>query len=132
MISPRELKAGNHVFLTSKRLSITIVKVERDTVVYETFPQNSTCSIDEISGIPLTPSLLRKLSFDLDKDNATWSGMGITVQAKPDGCFYGARINRNRTKITYVHELQNYFGEFFELFKREKRALKVPSSMCAV
>lgn len=126
MISPCELKAGNQVFLNSKQLSITIVKVEKDTVVFETFPQNSTCGLHDISGIPVTPALLKKLSFQLDNQSSTWSGMGINIQEKPDGCWYGARINRNRAKITYLHELQNYFVEFFELFKREKRALIVP------
>jgi hypothetical protein len=96
--------------------------------MYQTFPINSCCSLNEITGILVTPTLLGQLSFHYDSDKNNWSGQGITIQKKADGFFYGARIGRNRTRIIFLHELQNYISDYFNLFHHEKRTLNLLSN----
>lgn len=123
MIDIHELRAGNQVSLNSSDTLVTILKVEDDRVLLETFPESSYYAGDEISGIPLTTSLLQKLAFTNDKDYNTWNGQGINIEMKPDGFFYGLRIERQRFKMQYLHQLQNYITDFFFLFRAQDRSL---------
>ena len=125
MIEPKDLRAGNEVFFTKANCKITLIKVYNESVMFQSFPTNSSCPVNDISGIPVTPALFSKLSFEYDSDKSTWSGQGVVLKKNADGYFYGARIERNRARIIYLHELQNYITDYFNLFHHEKRMLTI-------
>ena len=120
-----DVRAGNQVVLNLSGSTVTVLKVEDNKVLLDTFPNSSYCLDDNISGIPLTTSVLRKLSFTNDGDINTWFGEGININLKPDGFFYGLRITKARAKMQYLHQLQNYITDFYLLFKKQKRSLNV-------
>ena len=122
---PLDIRPGNQVLLNSSGTRVTVLKVEDDMVLLETFPENTYCSNAEISGIPLTTSMLRDLSFSNDEESTTWFGQGINIHVKPDGFYYGLRIFRRRAKMQYLHELQNYLADFYFHFKDENRTLNI-------
>ena len=123
MINSEDIRAGNQVLFKASGSTVTILKVEDDKILLDTFPQGSYCSNNDISGVPLTKSILRKLSFDNSEESETWSGQGIKIHEKPDGCFYGLRISKTRAKMEYLHQLQNYLTDFYALFRQEDRSL---------
>jgi len=123
MINPEDIRAGNQVLFKASGYSVRILKVEDDRILLDTFPQGSYCSNNDVSGVPLTKSILRKLSFDNSEDSVTWSGQGIKIHEKPDGFFYGLRISKSRAKMEYLHQLQNYLTDFYALFRQENRSL---------
>lgn len=125
MTKTLDIRPGNQVLLNTSGTRVTVLNVEDNMIVLETFPQNTYCSNIEISGIPLTDSLLRNLSFSNEEDNATWNGQGINIHEKPDGFFYGLRIFRARAKMQYLHELQNYLADFYFHFKDQQRSLNI-------
>ena len=118
-----DLRPGNQVLFNPSGTRVTVLKVENDMVLLETFPENTYCSNTEISGIQLTTSMLENLSFSNEEDSTTWFGQGINIHTRPDGSFYGLRILRQRAKINYLHQLQNYLADFYFLFKDENRSL---------
>ena len=122
---PLDIRPGNQVLFNSSNTRVTVLKVEDDMLLLETFPKNTYCSGTEISGIPLTTSLLRELSFSNDEESTTWFGQGINIHVKPDGFYYGLRIFRKRAKMQYLHELQNYLADFYFHFKDENRTLNI-------
>ena len=122
---PLDIRPGNHVLLNSSGTRVTVLKVENDMILLETFPQNTYCSPGEISGIKLTTSMLEDLSFSNEEESTTWFGQGINIHIKPDGFFYGLRIFRRRAKIQYLHQLQNYLADFYFHFKDEDRTLNI-------
>lgn len=123
MINSEDIRAGNQVLFKASGSSVTILKVEDDKLLLDTFPRGSYCSNSDISGVPLTKSMLRKLSFDNSEDSVTWDGQGIRIHEKPDGFFYGLRISKTRAKMEYLHQLQNYLTDFYALFRQENRSL---------
>jgi len=125
MIDSQDIRIDNQVLHNTSGLTVTILKIENNKVLLDTLPQNSYFSNDDISGIPLTTDILRKLSFTNDEEYNKWSGHGISIHIKPDGFFYGLRILKNRTKIQYLHQLQNYISDFYSVFKEEKRSLNL-------
>ena len=125
MTETLDIRPGNQVLFNSSGTRVTVLRVEGDMVLLETFPQNTYCSNTEISGIPLTGSLLRNLSFSNEEESTTWNGQGINIHIKPDGFFYGLRIFRTRAKMQYLHELQNYLADFYFHFKDEQRSLNI-------
>jgi len=125
MINPGDLREGNRVFHNASSSTVTILKVEDDRVLLDTFPQSSYFSYTEISGIPLNASMLRDLLFTNDEDVDTWSGHGISIHIKPDGFFYGLRILKSRAKMQHLHQLQNYLSDFYLTFKQETRSLNL-------
>lgn len=129
MIDIQDVRAGNHVLLGKSGSAVTILKVENNSVLLESFPQNSCCSNTDISGILLTTSMLEKLCFNNDKESSTWNGQGINIHIKPDGFFYGLRITRQRAKIQYLHQLQNYITDFYALFREQSRALSFTAAV---
>jgi hypothetical protein len=122
---PLDIRPGNQVLFNSSDTRVTVLKVEDDMLLLETFPENTYCSNTEVSGIPLTTSLLRDLSFSNDEESTTWFGQGINIHVKPDGFYYGLRIFRRRAKMQYLHELQNYLADFYFHFKDENRTLNI-------
>jgi hypothetical protein len=125
MTETLDIRPGNQVIFNSSGTKVTVLQVEDNTVLLETFPENTYCSNTEISGIPLTSSLLRNLSFSNEEESTTWNGQGINIHIKPDGFFYGLRIFRTRAKMQYLHELQNYLADFYFHFKDEQRSLNI-------
>jgi hypothetical protein len=125
MINPADLREGNRVFHNASNSTVTILKVENDKVLLDTFPQSSYFLYTEISGIPLTTSMLYDLLFTNDENVDTWSGHGISIHIKPDGFFYGLRILKSRAKIQHLHQLQNYLSDFYLTFKQETRSLNL-------
>ena len=117
------MRPGNHVLLTATGLHATVVDVEQKSIVLESFPGNSSRLNEDVCGIPLTKNMLRALSFNDDKISDSWRGQGITIHLKKDGIFYGLRLLRNRTKIKYFHQLQNYIADFYATFKDQKKSL---------
>jgi hypothetical protein len=117
MIAPSDLRAGNQVLFNTSGSTVTVLKVEDDKVLLNTFPQNSYYSNNDISGIPLTTSILQKLSFSNEDEHTKWFGQGVNIHINKDGFFYGLRISKNRAKMQYLHELQNYVADFYALFR---------------
>lgn len=127
MIDSNDIRAGNQVLFNASGATVTILKVEQDNVLLDSFPQSSFYLNKDISGIALTPHVLRQLSFSNEEDYTKWLGLGITIEAKPDGFFYGLRITKNRAKMQYVHELQNYVTDFYALFRGQEYFLDTSS-----
>jgi len=125
MTDMQDLRPGNRVYHNSSKTPVTILKVENNQVLLDTFPQSSYFPDTEISGIPLTTSMLQDLSFTNDEEVDKWSGHGISIHVKPDGFFYGLRILKSRAKIQHLHQLQNYLTDFYLNFKQETRSLNV-------
>jgi len=123
MINHEDIRAGNQVLFKASGSTVTILKVESNKILLDTFPQSSYCSNSDISGVPLTKPMLRRLCFDNSEESTTWSGQGIKIHEKPDGIFYGLRILKTRAKMEYLHQLQNYITDFYALFREEKRSL---------
>jgi len=105
--------------------TVTILKVEDNKVLLNTFPESSYWSDTEVSGILITTSMLEKLAFNNNEQYDTWRGEGISIDLKPDHCFYGLRIQKNRAKIQYLHQLQNYISDFYSLFRQQKHSLNI-------
>lgn len=120
-----DLRAGNQVFHNASGSTVTILKIEGNNVLLDTFPKSSYWFITDVSGIPLTIATLQKLSFSNDEQYDTWRGQGIGIDLKPDGFFYGLRISKTKTKIQYLHQLQNYITDFYTLFKQQERSLNL-------
>ena len=93
MIEVNDIRAGNIVIHNASGIMVTVLKVEGTTVLLETFPQNSYCACKDISGIRLTFSLLRKLSFTNEEDADKWSGQGLCIHTKRDGFFLWLKNN---------------------------------------
>jgi len=125
MLEFDDIRAGNQVFHDSSGSIATILKVESNRILIETFPQNSYVSNNDISGIPLTDSLLRKLSFKNDEQSDTWNGESLNIRSKDDGFFYGLRNFKRKAKMQYLHQLQNYVADFYALFREKQHALDV-------
>lgn len=116
MIEVNDIRAGNVVIHTASGTMVTVLKVEGNTVLLETFPQNSYCACADISGIKLTSSLLKRLSFTNEEEADKWSGQGLSIHTKPDGFYYGLRITKNRAKMQHLHQLQNYIEDYYARF----------------
>ena len=129
MTQLKDIRAGNKVLFNQSGATVTILKVDNNQVLLDTFPESSRHSNYTISGIMLTTSMLEKLSFNNDKDPAQWGGQGINIYKKLDGFFYGLRILKNRAKIQYLHQLQNYIADFYENFKDRKHSLLIPENL---
>jgi hypothetical protein len=125
MLELDDIRAGNQVLHNASGSIATILKVEDNKILLETFPQNIYVSGKDISGIPLTESLLKKLSFTNTEQNDTWSGEGLNIRAKDDGFFYGLRNFKSKAKMQYLHQLQNYVADFYALFRERQHALNV-------
>ena len=123
MINQQDIRAGNQVLFNASGTTVTILKVESNKILLDTFPQSSYYLNSDISGVPLTKSILRKLCFDNSEESTTWIGQGIKIHEKADGIFYGLRIVKTRAKMEYLHQLQNYLTDFYALFRQEHRSL---------
>lgn len=123
-----DVRIGNQVLFNPSGLEVTVLKVEDDKVLLDTFPKSSYYTGAHVSGIPLTTSLLQKLSFTNAKNYNIWQGQGINIEMKPDGIFYGLRILKTRAKIQYLHQLQNYIVDFYALFREKKYSLNLNSA----
>jgi hypothetical protein len=117
MTEVNDIRAGNMVMHNASGIMVTVLEVENNTVLLETFPQNSYCAAADVSGIKLTTSLLRTLSFTNEEEPGKWSAHGVSIHIKPDGFFYGLRITKNRAKLQYLHQLQNYVEDYHARFK---------------
>ena len=124
MLEFQDIRAGNQVLVNSSGVKVTIAKVENNEILLNTIPHSSLFSNEDISGIPLTTAMLRKLSFE-NEDANVWAGEGITIRLKEDGIFYGLRISKSRAKLQYLHQLQNYISDFYALFREEEYSLDV-------
>ena len=95
------------------------------TILYywKLFRKTVIAHIQIISGIQLTTSLLRRLSFTNEEEVNKWSGNGLVIHTKPGGFFYGLRITKNRAKMQYLHELQNYVEDYYENFREVRYSL---------
>jgi len=69
--------------------------------------------------------ILEKLAFNNNEQYDKWRGEGISIDLKPDRCFYGLRILKNRAKIQYLHQLQNYITDFYAMFRQQKHSLDI-------
>jgi hypothetical protein len=125
MINSDDIRVGNQVLFNTSGLPVTILKVEENKVLLNTFPKSSYYSNHDISGIPLTTSVLRKLSFSNEEEHTKWFGQGVNIHTKPDGFYYGLRISKSRAKIQYLHELQNYVTDFYALFRGRDYCLDI-------
>ena|SRR5436305_249436 len=125
MIDLRDLRTGNRVLHNASNSAVTVLKIENDAVLLDTFPISGNFSNTDISGIPLTTSMLSELLFTNDEEADKWTGHGISIYIKPDGIFYGLRILKSRAKIQHLHQLQNYLSDFYLTFKQENRSLNL-------
>jgi len=125
MIELNDIRAGNQVLFNLSGSTVTVLSVENDKVLLDTFPESSYYSNEDISGIPLTTDILKRLSFTNDVESTAWFGEGINIHIKPDGFFYGLRIQKNRAKMQYLHQLQNYIADFYALFRQENHVLNL-------
>ncbi len=125
MTEVNDIRKGNMVTHSASGTMVTVLKVENNTVLLETFPQNSYCPYTDVSGIQLTASLLRTLSFTNEEESGKWSAHGLSIYLKPDGFFYGLRITRNRAKIQYLHQLQNYVEDYHARFRDVHYSLNI-------
>jgi len=125
MADIHDIRDGNQVLHNASGSAVTILKVENNKVLLDTFPKSSYWLVTEISGIPLTTSILQKLLFTNDEQYDTWRGQGIGIDVKSDGFFYGLRISKSKTKIQYLHQLQNYIADFYTVFRQQKHCLDV-------
>ncbi|MBV9962500.1 MAG: hypothetical protein JO072_09665 [Parafilimonas sp.] len=121
----QDLRTGNIVLHNASGTTVTIIKVENSKVLLDTFPENSYWPNTDVSGIPLTTSMLEKLTFNNDEQYDKWCGEGISIDMKDDGFFYGLRITKSRAKIQYLHQLQNYIADFYSLFRQQKHSLDI-------
>jgi len=124
MLDLNDIRPGNQVLFNASGSTVTILNVEDNTVLLDTFPQSSYWPTTAISGIPLTVAMLRKLCFKNEEQNA-WIGEGITIYEKEDGFFYGLRISKSRAKMQYLHQLQNYITDFYALFRGQDHILNL-------
>jgi len=120
MTDNQDLRAGNVVLHNASGTTVTVIKVENNKVLLDTFPEKSYWPKTDVSGILITTSILEKLEFNNHEQYDKWSGEGISIDMKDDGCFYGLRITKNRAKIQYLHQLQNYIADFYLLFRQQK------------
>ena len=125
MLQFEDLREGNQVLHNASGSIATILNVENNKILLETFPTNSYVSANDISGIPLTVSMLEKLSFTNDGQSDTWVGENLSIKAKQDGFFYGLRNFKSKAKMQYLHQLQNYVTDFYALFREKQHALDV-------
>lgn len=125
MTDLQDIRVGNQVLHNASGSAVTILKIENNKVLLDTYPESSYYFITDISGIPLTTSMLNKLLFTNEEQYTTWRGQGISIDIKPDGFFYGLRISKSRTKIQYLHQLQNYIIDFYAIFKQRKHSLNL-------
>jgi hypothetical protein len=125
MIDIQYIRTGKQVLHNASGSSVTILKIESNKVLLGTFPESSYWSLADVSGIPLTTRMLEKLSFTNDEQYDTWRGQGLGIDIKPDGFFYGLRISKSRTKIQYLHQLQNYIADFYSIFRQQKHSLNL-------
>jgi hypothetical protein len=129
MTELKDIRAGNKVLLNRSGTTVTILQVDTNEVLLDNFPEGSHHSHSNISGIAFTTLMLEKLSFNNDEEPDKWRGQGINLYIKRDGFFYGLRISKNRAKIQYLHQLQNYIADFYENFRDQKRSLTIPESL---
>src|SRR4030095_612782 len=120
-----DIRAGNLVLFNMSGSTVTVLKVENNKVLLDTFPQSSYHPIKDISGISLTTDILKKLSFTNDIESTAWFGEGVNIHIRPDGFFYGLRIQKSRAKMQYLHQLQNYIADFYALFRGEDHVLSL-------
>ena len=125
MIEVNDIRAGNRVLHSPSGTTVTVLQVENNAVLLETFPQNSYCACADISGIQLTTSMLRRLSFTNEEEAGKWSCQGLNIYTKPDGFFYGLRITKNRAKMQHLHELQNYVEDYYARFMEMSYSLNI-------
>lgn len=127
MVDLHDIRPGNQVLHVTSGSIVTILKIENDKVLLDTFPQSSFFHNTNITGIPLTTAMLKKMAFTNDGEISTWSGQGISIHIKDDGFFYGLRILKSRAKIQFLHQLQNYIADFYSVFKQQTRSLNLNS-----
>jgi len=125
MTDNQDLRAGNVVLHNASGSTVTIIKVENNKVLLNTFPESSYWPDTDVSGILITTSILEKLAFNNNEQYDKWRGEGISIDLKPDRCFYGLRILKNRAKIQYLHQLQNYITDFYAMFRQQKHSLDI-------
>lgn len=126
-MTPTDIRPGNKVLHTASGVMVTVEQVNDDIVELESFPCSRRCPVTDISGIELTRDILQKLLFSNDIEPDKWSGQGIHLEKKPDGFYYGLRIEKNRTKIKHLHQLQNYIRDFYALFRQADYSLNTSS-----
>jgi hypothetical protein len=129
MTELKDIRAGNKMLFNRSGSTVTVLKVRDNEVLLDTYPKSSHYANSNVSGIMLTTSMLEKLSFKNDDEPAKWYGQGINIYIRRDGFFYGLRILRNRAKIQYLHQLQNYIADFYANFRDQERSLYIPDSL---
>ena len=125
MTTLTDIRPGNKVLHNASGFMATVAHINNDKIELESFPDNILCSAADISGIQLTGDMLQKLFFSNEMEQDKWSGHGINIQKKPDGFYYGLRIERNRSKIEHLHQLQNYVHDFYALFRGLNYSLNI-------
>jgi len=120
-----DIRPGNKVLHNASGTTVTVLKINNDIIELECFPESIQCAVTDISGIELTNNLLQQLSFSDEQERDKWSGQGINIEKKPDGFYYGLRINRNRSKMQHLHQLQNYIHDFYTLFRQLHYTLNI-------
>lgn len=123
MITSAGVRPGNKVLHNASGAVATVIHVDNNVIELDCFPGSIQCIANDISGIELTRDMLRKLLFSNDIEPNRWSGHGINLEKKPDGFYYGLRIEKNRTKIKHLHQLQNYVQDFYALFREADHSL---------
>lgn len=125
MLEVKNIRAGNRLQLKESATTVTILQTEKDGFLLDAFPQSIFCPAENVAGIPLTTTLLKKLLFTNENNENEWTGNGITLTEKPDGFFYGLRILKSKAKMQYLHELQNYVEDFYSVFRQEVYSLDI-------
>jgi len=126
MLEFDDIRIGNKVLHTISGKTVTILKIEENRILLQTFPADTYVSNKDITGIVLTTSILQKLGFTNDMEVNTWKGEGIHIRLKQDGFFYGLR-NFKKTQMQYLHQLQNYIADFYALFREQRYSLDLSS-----
>lgn len=130
MTNNEDIRTGNMVLINMEGLPVTVIEVEPQSVLLKSLPVNSHKLKENIYGVPLTTNILLGLNFNNDKTIDSWSGQGITIHLKEDGAFYGLRLLKNRAKIQYLHQLQNYIADYHTTFKNQTGRYVLLMSTC--
>jgi hypothetical protein len=122
-VQAHELRIGNKVFPANNDNVLTIEEIKWKSIRVNYIrldtnqPHVSLIPFEDANPIPLTPEILEKAGFVLNKDIYRWHNRGITIcNNEDDTGFYWDLSNNNGYKlltewkdISHLHQLQNLY-----------------------
>jgi hypothetical protein len=99
MIELKDIRAGNKVLFNRSGSTVTVLKVDNNEVLLDTFPESSHYSYSNISGIALSTSMLED-SIQLNFVGFQNADKGIVLNIINNGDKTNCKINWNRKSFT--------------------------------